>query len=310
MIWILPLAALIIGLTLQRRGTGGGSITGTGASGPTPSDPLLDLLRRATGTPTGTQATTVQPAYTPPGGAIPQGIPTGTTVPTTTTTTTTPPSTDAPRVAAQGLRDYYLQGGRDRALITQAQRIMGSVTVDGLVGPQTRARARALGVDWQEPTGTPSGTPSGTSVPTSAQGQDMARTAAITLRDYYNGGGRSVPVIRGHQGVMGGIAADGSVGPQTRGRARALGVDWPEPSGTGTPYTLPTVAPGSIPTTPVETGLAQGAAQRVRDYYQGGGRDRATIQQAQWAMGGITADGLVGPQTRARARALGVSWPD
>jgi len=304
-IWILPLAALIIGLTLQRRGTGG-TITGTGAAGPAPVDPLLDLLRRATGTPAPAPAPapSSQQAvlYTPPGGAIPQT--------TTPTVPTVPTSTDAPRTAAQGLRDYYLAGGRDNSLIRQAQTIMGGITADGLVGPQTRGRARSLGVDWPEPTGI-TGTPSvPTSLPTSAQGQDMARTAATNLRSYYNGGGRSVPVIQGFQGAMGGITADGLVGPQTRGRARSLGVDWPEPSSTGTPGTLPTVAPGSLPSTPIETGLAQGAAQRIRDYYIGGGRDRAIIQQGQWAMGGITADGLVGPQTRARARALGVAWPD
>jgi hypothetical protein len=65
--------------------------------------------------------------------------------------------------------------------------------------------------------------------------------------------------------------------------------------------------PAPSPTANANLPPAQAAAANLKTYYFAGGRDPAIIRPIQQAMGNITADGVVGPATVARAGQLGIS---
>jgi murein L,D-transpeptidase YcbB/YkuD len=214
--------------------------------------------------------------------------------------TTTKPAqgSNAQMAAAQQLSIYLANTndfgakGKPSASVKGFQTQMGGLTADGIVGPKTRARAQALGVILPQPSAAPAQTSSG------------AKAAAATLRDYlaktndFGSTAHPSQSVKVAQQAMGGIAADGIVGPKTRARAQALGVTLPQP---GTP--------------PASVQSQAAAAASLRDYlartndFGSKAKPSATVKQLQTAMGGLTADGIVGPKTNARAAALGVTLP-
>jgi len=192
--------------------------------------------------------------------------------------------------AARALAAYYGSGGRAANMIAGYQRTMGGLTADGVVGTLTIQRAAALGV-------TISAAPAASQTPTSSS---VASNAARELAAYYNGGGRSASTIAGYQRTMGGLNADGIVGDLTIARASQLGATI---HFAATPANVSDVR---TPASASETESQRSAAAALARYYNGGGRDHVTIRSWQQAMGGgIAADGIVGPATRARASVLG-----
>ncbi len=108
-------------------------------------------------------------------------------------------------------------------------------------------------------------------------------SAARELDSYLRNGGLEKPRIKQLQARMGFIAADGIAGNETRQRAEALlgaKVNWP----------------------------AIMAAEDLHIYYTKGGRAKRDISDFQKLMG-VTADGLIGPVTKARYKAMtGKVW--
>jgi hypothetical protein len=220
--------------------------------------------------------------------------------------------------AAKDLAAHIASGGskgtkgKPNATVRAAQADMGGLTADGIYGAKTRARAAALGVTIVEPPtkpGTPpapsaapmaapapppkprvtSAAPPPAPTPASSRGYTPEQ-AARSLGEYLaQGGSRKSAYVKDRQADMGGLKPDGVYGPSTRARAAALGV--------------------VLPRTPKE------AASELGTYLRGGGSKgskgapSAAVKQAQTDMGGLAADGLYGPATRARGKALGVTLP-
>jgi hypothetical protein len=190
--------------------------------------------------------------------------------------------------------------------VKASQAAMGGLTADGIVGPKTRARALALGVEL--PAAGTTAAPSGNAA---AQKQ-----AAVNLGQYlassHDFGSKAHPsaTVKSYQGAMGGLTADGIVGPKTRTRAQALGVQLPA-AGSAAP------APAHAPATAANQGptLQKNAAVNLGQYlastHSFGSRAKPdqTVKTYQAQMGGLTADGIMGAKTRARALALGVQLP-
>jgi hypothetical protein len=65
--------------------------------------------------------------------------------------------------------------------------------------------------------------------------------------------------------------------------------------------------PAPAPNANSDLPAPQAAAANLKTYYAAGGRDPAIIRPIQQAMGSITADGIIGPATVARAQQLGIS---
>lgn len=110
------------------------------------------------------------------------------------------------------------------------------------------------------------------------------RKAAQALDTYLRGGGLERGIVKAHQRNMGGLTVDGVPGPLTEKRANAIlarTVSWPH----------------------IE------AAKSLYKYYRDGGRSKSSIKNYQRKMGEITVDGLVGPQTKKRVRAItNINW--
>jgi hypothetical protein len=123
--------------------------------------------------------------------------------------------------------------------------------------------------------------PQFTSIPAAVPDSVIAATA---LDSYARSGGLDRTRIKDYQRRMGGLAIDGIPGPKTKARAETLlhrSISWP----------------------------AQNAAEDLRTYYRGGGRDRTKIKAFQLAMGELTVDGLVGSKTKGRYKTLtGKTW--
>lgn len=103
--------------------------------------------------------------------------------------------------SAAALDDYLRSGGFDRTRVKDYQRRMGGISIDGVPGPKTKARAESLlhrQVTWP------------------------GQSAAVDLRDYYRSGGRDKTKIKAFQNAMGELKVDGLVGPATKKRYKAL----------------------------------------------------------------------------------------
>lgn len=104
-------------------------------------------------------------------------------------------------VAASSLDAYLRNGGMDRTRIKDYQRRMGTLSIDGIPGPKTKARAESLlsrVVSWP------------------------ANNAAEDLRLYYRQGNRNRTKIKAFQNAMGELTVDGLVGPATKRRYKQL----------------------------------------------------------------------------------------
>lgn len=104
-------------------------------------------------------------------------------------------------IAAQAIDVYLRNGGLDRTRVKDYQRRMGSLAIDGVPGPKTKARVENLlhrTVQWP------------------------AQTAAEDLRIYYRKGGRNRTKIKAYQNSMGELTVDGLVGPATKKRYKSL----------------------------------------------------------------------------------------
>jgi hypothetical protein len=151
-----------------------------------------------------------------------------------------------------------------------------------------------------------------------------AVAAATELAGYLKRGGRPgskaapAPGVSRLQRMMGGIAADGAVGSETRARAVELGVALPPPrrsSGTKLVPVLPVPKkPGQG--TPGTVGIApKDAAAALQTFLAAGGspgtrsKPSPDVAKLQRAMGGLKPDGVYATQTQARAAALGVQIP-
>jgi len=123
---------VFLGLLMASRSRGGGGVSPLGpVPSPSPlnhdSDPLGTLAR---------------------GGGNAGSIPLGSDlsdVRESAEQVNAPASESDAQEAAHGLAVYLNTGGRNRDAIRGYQRRMGHLTVDGIVGPQTQARMRALG---------------------------------------------------------------------------------------------------------------------------------------------------------------------
>ena len=177
---------------------------------------------------------------------------------------------------------------------------MGALFVLGLLmlaggRKPTRARARAE----PEPEQTK---PKRVPKPSGGKAKRTAEDAAMRLQAYLLGGGdfgwrgRASDNVERAQKLMGGVVPDGIVGPATRRRAKQLG------------FELPVRPPAISP---------EQAARKLAAYLKRTGRfgsrtDRVPqVRLAQRDMGLRAAqqDGIVGPTTRARAAAFGVTLP-
>jgi len=144
--------------------------------------------------------------------------------------------------------------------------------------------------------------------------------------------GNPSATVQAFQKAMRRITADGFYGPETRARGKELlGRDFPirrrvAPSQQLPPEPPPPPAPPApappSPTTPSPAQTQRAAAESLLAYVQAlGTRGRAkalgyrahpnaTVRDAQRAMGELTADGIYGPATRRRGKALtGKTFP-
>jgi len=74
---------------------------------------------------------------------------------------------------------------------------------------------------------------------------------------------------------------------------------------TATPAPAPKAAPSSAPSSSTPALTPQQSAKELQAYLAKGGKDKATIARYQTGMGGVTADGIAGPKTKARMTMLG-----
>jgi hypothetical protein len=108
---------------------------------------------------------------------------------------------------------------------------------------------------------------------------DDSVLAANQLNNYLETGGLDRAKVKAWQKRIGSLTADGIPGPKTLARVSEVlkrDISWP----------------------------AQEAAEDLRAYYASKGRDKGKIKTYQSEMGELTADGLVGPKTKARYKAL------
>lgn len=185
-----------------------------------------------------------------------------------------PATTDDPKVsAARALAGFMLRTGKTQgAEIAQYQARMGGIEADGKVGPKTRARAAALGVILP------------------AQGRQLPQP--VTPRAKPKPHVTNLPPV--------------PIYGNPNGRAAQRPPAPPEPAKPRQPAQRPTMtssaaAPGLTPSV---------AARQYQAYITGGGskgskaKPSAEIKKYQAAMGKLVVDGIDGPKTQARARAL------
>jgi len=255
--------------------------------------------------------------------------------------------------AAVALRDYLSGTGdfgsraKPSHTVANFQRDMGKLKNDGIVGPKTRARAQSLGVTL--PTAKAVVATHAAKLPPAQAKAVVAKHAALPahqqetaakvivqkvsgetprqyaqhLADYlaktHSFGSKATPdnQVRLAQSKMGGLKADGIVGPKTRTRAKALGVTLPaRPSAPSTtkPAAAYQVMVGQAtnikPVSAPASGAKMLAAYLTRTKSFGSKtHPDTTVAKCQNIMGGLRNDGIVGPKTRARAHALGVTLP-
>lgn len=194
--------------------------------------------------------------------------------------------------AARSLRGFMLRTGKGRGdEVKKYQKQMGKIAADGIVGPLTVARAKALG----------------TELPSVLLGDAVIKN-------------KPAP-----KPVYGKVTA-----PKPKPKA-VTPKPKPAPAPKPTLKPLPKPAPGPRPVKPMvlqreqekpreeryvkETTMPttltpEKAAEQMRAYIKGGGNKgakgapNATVYKLQRAMGGVDLDGIYGPQTASRVAAL------
>ncbi len=216
------------------------------------------------------------------------------------------------------------------ATVKHYQSCMGGLVADGIVGPKTNARAKALGVTLpaqQKVT-------IGQAVITKPKTNDNNKKAAIGLRDYliktkdFGDDKHRSSNVAAYQKAMGmGTNAIGIVGPKTRALASKLGATLPprpvsHPSVTKVPAKHAAVTPVSklkqIANHPIVKQMPanQKAALMLQQYllatkdFGTKAKPSDKVKGFQGIMGGLVNDGIIGPKTAARAKALGYALPN
>jgi hypothetical protein len=144
----------------------------------------------------------------------------------------------------------------------------------------------------------------------------LLRSYLVASKDF---GSRRKPSRRvaKYQRAMKKLKADGIVGRKTAARAKQLGVTLPSREGAPTRTTVAPTTPRYVPYEVIPTAVTPAAAAARRGHYLPGGVNpgpraprSGEVAKSQRTMGGgIAVDGIYGPQTQGRARALGVSIP-
>lgn len=189
------------------------------------------------------------------------------------------------------------------------------LAADGILGPRTRAKAKALGVDLP---------PRPDARPTTGEGGSAIKAIVTQLRDYLRANSRDVNAF-GHRGYPSpnvvraqqamGIATDGIVGPNTYAAAERYGVELPlRPP---MPKAYSAMTPGELKAANAGQAALKRAAERLRDFLRANpkaaafgykGRPSQPVRDFQGAAG-LVADGILGPNTRSAAKAVGVTFP-
>lgn len=294
-----------------------------------PETGMVDAATRKAAAAVGTQL-----PYPPSSAPAPAPAPAPARVPSTT------PS--AAVQAANLLRQYLISRrtdasafglkGRPSQPVAGFQQAAG-ITVDGIIGPQTYAAAERLGVPLPpRPTAAVQASapaPAPVQVPTTPAPSELKRAAnllnmylrqAKALAAFGTRAQPSEPVRRYQRKA--GITADGIVGPQTYASAKAQGVYLPARPGPAEVTYQSQMTPGQRKAQEANRAALKRAASLLRMFliregvqkknprvFGAKGQPSKPVQGFQGAAK-ITQDGIVGPQTRAAAKSVGVTLPD
>jgi len=166
----------------------------------------------------------------------------------------------------------------------------------------------------------PAAQPAASEPPAKQPIPSKAAEAARSLRTYLEGGGymgskkKPDATVKGFQKVMGGLTPDGIYGPKTQARARALGTTLKTreaylPKITIGPAVIekegPMLAPKAATDPKKQAALALAVHLEAHGAPGTKAKPDSTVKALQKRMGSVTADGIYGPKTEARARALG-----
>jgi len=231
-----------------------------------------------------------------------------------------------PERAAELLKGYIVATGdygvaKPSPRIAELQQILG-VAPTGIIDQNTRSRCMTLGVQLPgAPVVAPTAKP-----PAPAAKSGKANTAVIAaqrLQQFLDSGkgslgakGQPSKDIADGQRGMAGLAVDGIYGPATQKRSTNLGVplkDRAYYAALRTAVTKPAPALSPVNDMPPQAITPKDAAKSLISYLDGGGDPGKTgapsqqVAQMQKQMGGLTADGIYGPKTQARAKSLGQS---
>lgn len=243
------------------------------------------------------------------------------------------PTASPSKQAAHLLRLYLIQNKNSIAAFgTAAQpsravqtfQAAAGITADGIIGPQTRAAANALGVELPPRPGqavqTASPAPAQKpTVSTPTQAAHVLRMYLVQHRTSVAAFGTKQQPSRAVQDFQrhAGITADGIAGPQTYAAAQSLGVPLPPRPGSAPTTPAHTPAPTPAPTPDAPPTELRRAANLLRLFliqnktaaaFGVRGHPSPAVQNFQRAAG-ITADGIVGPQTYQAAQRIGVPLP-
>jgi hypothetical protein len=234
--------------------------------------------------------------------------------------------------AARALEQYLSAGGSQGTKsapseqVRRAQADMGGTKADGIVGPATRTRAEALGVllppRTLEMTRTaPSSAPSSSAAPKPAAPKPAppAKPSKPAVK--------SAPAPTA-KAALASIKAPPKPAPKPAAPAKpskpavksapapkpAVKAAAPKPAAVKAPA-KPAAKPAAVVKAPAKRAPVQ-AARDLLTYLQTRGANYGTknapsgpVRDAQRDMGGVAADGIYGPSTRARGAALGVKLP-
>jgi len=234
--------------------------------------------------------------------------------------------TATPKQAAEGLRKYLERTGsfgsddkRD-STVREYQRLMGmGSNAIGIVGPRTRAKAKSLGsilpANPAEYKTKPKQEPKTPATPKVGEKNPTPRESAAGLKKYLERTGsfgsdkQPDTTVKQYQFYMQmGKDAIGIVGPKTRKLAKILGSVLPEKPSSHKPNKPTPAKPSSDTAKRAASGL-KSYLEKTSDFGSDNHKS-SNVKTFQAAMGmGSDAIGIVGPKTRARAKALGVTLP-